>query len=336
MAHNLNFKNGKASFFSVREKAWHGLGTIVQDAPTSAEAIKLAGLDYEVEKLPIYALVNNNKRVEIPGKFTTMRMDTKVPFGVVGNDYTVLPNTEAFDFFDSIVGDKLAIYETAGALGQGETIFITAKLPNFIRVGKDDIIENYLFLTNNHNGEGMVTAALTPIRIVCNNTLNQALKNCTNRVKIMHRQDVKERVREAHKVMGLVNKMSSELEQIFNVMAATPIVDAQLKQIIVSTFATPAQLEVIARDGGARTAGESASLTRLESIISDAYAYALTSDTQQMTTTKGTVFGAYNAITGYLQNVKEVKEVESNLLSLVDGSGYRTAQKAFDTCLSLI
>lgn len=337
MAHNLNFTNGKASFMSVREKAWHGLGTIVQDSPTSAEAIKLAGLDYRVEKEQVYFNQpymqfgkERNKQIPVPDAFATVRKDTNVPFGIVGSRYEVLQNVEAFDFFDQIVGRKEAIYETAGALGQGETIFITAKLPEYIKVGQKDLIEQYLFLTNNHNGKGVVQAAFTPIRIVCNNTLNAALSHNSNRVRIMHNANVKDRLKEASKLMGIVNQLKEELEGVFNAMAKKPIVDQQLKDIIVATFATKAHMDLIAKGE------ECAQLTRFETLISDVYAYALGSDTQQMDTTKGTVFGAYNAVTGYLQNVKNVTNQESQLVSLMEGTAYDYNQKAFNLCTALL
>ncbi|HWJ30034.1 MAG TPA: DUF932 domain-containing protein, partial [Flavisolibacter sp.] len=147
MAHNLNYneQTGKYSFFSVKEKPWHCLGLIVQDYPTSREAIKFAGLDYRVEKRKLFTLDNNNhfastdKRraeVEVPNSFATMRTDTEQMLGVVGRDYEVVQNEDAFSFFDAIVGGAGGIhYETAGALGKGERIFITAKLPDYIKVG---------------------------------------------------------------------------------------------------------------------------------------------------------------------------------------------------------
>jgi phage/plasmid-like protein (TIGR03299 family) len=330
MAHNLNFNKSKYSFFSVRERAWHGLGTVVDNALTSEEAIKTAGLDYHVEKRPVHIYGPDGGDIVVPDSFATVRTDTNVPFGVVGSRYEVLQNTEAFEFFDAIVGKGEAIFETAGALGKGETIFITAKLPNHIQVGNgdNDLIEQYLFLTNNHCGKGVVQAAFTPIRIVCNNTLNAALRHNSNRVRIMHNSDVKSNLKEAHKVMGIVNKLSLELGEIYNRMAKTPVVDAQLKELIVATFATKSQLEKL---GNNEEVG-----ARFETLISDVYAYALGSDTQQMDTTRGTAFGFYNAITGYLQNVKPVYSRESQLNSIMDGTAYAYGQKAFDLAKSLL
>jgi len=114
------------------------------------------------------------------------------------------------------VGGDGIQYETAGALGKGERIFITAKLPDYITVGGNDLIEKYLFLTTSHDGFGSITAAFTPIRIVCNNTLNAALRNNTNAFKIRHTVNAKERLEEAHKLMGITNLLSSQLEGIFN------------------------------------------------------------------------------------------------------------------------
>lgn len=333
MAHKLNIIKGEASFFTVREKAWHGLGKVVQDAPNSEEAIKLAGLNYTVEKAPVYSL-RGDTYAPIAGSYETYRTDNGVTLGTVKGRYQILQNLHAFDFFDSIVGKGEAIYETAGALGAGEKIFITAKLPDYIKVGKDDLIEQYLFLTNTHDGSGVIQAAFTPVRIVCNNTLRAALKQNSNMVRIMHTGDVHGKVKAAHQIMGMANMMKAELEPIFNVMAKKPLVDSKLKNLILHTFAGKNQLDILAR--GPKTAGENASMTKLQNLVTDAYTYAMVSDTQQMATTKGTVFGAYNAITGYLQNVKDIKNEESNLISILEGSGQDYTQKAFNLSLELI
>jgi len=128
MAHNLNFneQTGQHSFFSVKEKAWHGLGQIVQDYPTSAEAIRFAGLDYNVEKRKLFTYDNENNdgnpdeeiiihEIEVPNYYATIRTDTEQVLGVVGKDYEVVQNADAFSFFDAIVGGDGILYETAGA-----------------------------------------------------------------------------------------------------------------------------------------------------------------------------------------------------------------------------
>jgi len=183
MAHQLylNEQTGKHSFFSVKEKPWHGMGQIIEDYPTSKEALQFAGLDYTVEKRPLFTYDTENQcadeetgikipEVIVPEYFATIRTDNDTVLGVVGKDYEVVQNIDAFSFFDSIVGGDGIQYETAGALGKGERIFITAKLPGYIKVGAEDLIEKYLFLTTSHDGYGSITAAFTPVRIVCNNS----------------------------------------------------------------------------------------------------------------------------------------------------------------------
>src|ERR1700749_2100556 len=206
MAHNINFneKTGQHSFFSVQQKAWHGLGQIVEGYPTSKEALQLAGLDFEVVKLPnIHRLADGTETVS-NSSFFTHRTDNGAILGdKVGTDYNIVQNRDAFSFFDAIVGGDGIQYETAGALGKGERIFITAKLPDYIKVGSDELIEKYLFLTTSHDGSGSITAAFTPVRIVCQNTLNAALYNSTNTIKIRHTIGVQDRLKEAHKVMGI-------------------------------------------------------------------------------------------------------------------------------------
>lgn len=247
MAHNLNFNNrtGKYSFFSVKEKAWHNLGQIVEDYPTSEKAIQFAGLDYDVEKSPLFTkgtgiIENDNgiemidSKLEVPNYFANIRTDNNTVLGVVGKDYHIVQNREAFSFFDSIVGGGDGIlYETAGSLGNGERIFITAKLPDYIRVGNgDDITEKYIFLTTSHDGSGSITAAFTPIRIVCQNTLNASLRNMSNVVRIRHTAGAKQRLEDAHKLMGLANKLSNELESTFNHWAKIKVGDAEMKKLI--------------------------------------------------------------------------------------------------------
>ena len=343
MAHNLNYNNntGKYSFFSVKEKAWHGLGQIVQDYPTSAEAIKHAGLDYTVEKSPLFTkgsgiveisegIVIQDTEIEVPNNFANIRTDNNTVLGVVGKDYHIVQNKDAFTFFDSIVGGGSGIlYETAGALGKGERIFITAKLPNYIRIGNsDDVIEKYIFLTNTHDGSGSITAAFTPIRIVCQNTLNASLRNMTNVVRIKHTAGAKQRLSDAYKVMGLANTMTTQMEGIFNNWSKIKVKDSEVRKLIQLALCPNKESYNLLKKGA-----EDDLSTMFKNTVDDAFAYAMINDTQQMETTKGTLFGAYNAVTGYFQNVRKYSDNEAKLKSIVmGGTAQLKTQKAFDLC----
>ncbi len=343
MAHNINFneRTGRYSFFSVKQKAWHGLGQIVEQYPTSGEAIKYAGLDYEVVKSPLFTkgsgIIETANGIEIgsselnvPDYFANIRTDNNAVLGVVGKDYHIVQNREAFNFFDAIVGGGEGIlYETAGALGNGERIFITAKLPDYIRVGNgDDVTERYIFLTTSHDGSGSITAAFTPIRIVCQNTLNASLRSMTNVVRIKHTSGAKQRIENAHKIMGLANTLSDQLEEIFNAWTKVNITDGEVKKLIQLALCPNKETLGLLKKGA-----EDEISTVFKNTVNDAFAYAMTSDTQQMKTTKGTLFGAYNAVTGYFQNVRSYRDGESKLQSIVlGGTAQLKSQKAFDLC----
>jgi phage/plasmid-like protein (TIGR03299 family) len=343
MAHDIfyNAHTGKHSFFSVKEKAWHGLGQIVQDYPTSAEAIKHAHLDYEVVKLPLFTQgrgmtigdegdIIEGYDIPVPDFFATVRTDTDTALGVVGKDYEIVQNAEAFSFFDSIVGSGDGIlYETAGALGQGERIFITAKLPDYIRVGNgDDVIEKYLFLTTSHDGSGSITAAFTPVRVVCANTLAAALRNMTNVIRIRHTANAKQRLETAHKVMGIANNLSNEMEAIFNQWSKVRITDAEVKKLIRLAMSPNKETLQFLQQGK-----EDELSTVYKNTCEDVFAYGMTSDTQQLETTKGTLFGAYNSVTGYFQNVRNYGSDEAKVKSiLMGGTAAIRTQTAFNLC----
>lgn len=333
MAHNINFneQTGKHAFFSTKQPAWHGLGTIVQDYPTSAQAIGFAGLDYTVAKAPLFAKgADPSISFAVPDQYATMRTDNNAVFGVVGKDYQIVQNADAFAFFDAIVGGGDGIiYETAGALGSGERIFITAKLPGYIRVGNsDDVTEKYIFLTTSHDGSGSITAAFTPVRIVCQNTLNAALRSASNVVRIRHTAGAKERLEQAHKVMGLADTMSAQLEGIFNEWAEVKIQDNDVKKLIQLALCPNKETFDLLKKGAADELS-----AVYKNACEAAFDYAMADDTQLMPTTKGTLFGAYNAVTGYYQNVRSFKTGEDKVKSiLLGGTAQIRGQKAFDLC----
>lgn len=333
MAHHINFNEAKGqhAFMSVKQPAWHGLGQIVADYPTSAQAIAFAGLDYEVVKAPLFAkgqypLIS----FAVPDQYATMRTDTNAVFGVVGKDYQIVQNADAFAFFDAIVGGGQGIlYETAGALGNGERIFITAKLPGYIRVGnRDDVTQKYIFLTTSHDGSGSITAAFTPVRIVCQNTLNAALRSATNVVRIRHTAGAKERLEQAHRVMGVADTLSVQLEGIFNEWAKVGVEDKQVKQLIQLALCPNKETFDLLKKGA-----EEELSSMYKNACGAAFEYAMADDTQAMETTKGTLFGAYNAVTGYYQNVRNFKTGEDKLKSIcLGGTAQARGQKAFDLC----
>lgn len=332
MSHQINYNSNtnQHSFFSVKEKAWHNLGQIIQHYPTSSEALKYAGLDFEVLKRPNIHPLPSGINIISDNSYFTFRTDTEAVLGdKIGSDYEVVQNTEAFAFFDSIVGGGDGIkYETAGALGKGEIIFITAKLPEYIRVGREDLIEQYLFLTSSHDGTGSISIAFTPVRIVCANTLNAALKHHTNCIKIRHTASAADKLKQAQRMLGLSNSLSIEMEAIYNRWSHVRISDPELKRLI--QLAMVPNREVLEK---LRNFQDDELSTQFNNIVENVYEYAQASPTQQMDTTRGTVFGAFNSVTGYFQNVRNYKDEESKFKSIMTGTALTRTQTAFDLCM---
>ena len=264
----------------------------------------------------------------VPNNFATIRTDTEEVLGVVGKDYNIVQNIDAFSFFDSIVGGKDGIlYETAGALGNGERIFITAKLPDYIRIGRDDCIEKYIFLTTSHDGYGSITAAFTPVRIVCANTLNAAMNNHNNSLKIRHTASAQDRLKQAHQLLGMTNLLANELEEVFNHWSKIRITDNSVKRLVQMAMAPNRETFQNVQNGNTDELS-----TAYNNIVSSVMEYALTNPTQQEATTKGTLYGAYNAVTGYFQNVRNFKDDESKFKSIMYGTGLQRSQSTFSLC----
>lgn len=329
--HNINFndKTGKHSFYSLKEKAWHGYGQISDKPLTSREVIIQSQLDYTVIKEQVKYTMPSGL-IHPANNYYTFRTDNEDILGEgLSEEYTVLQNVDAFAFFDQIVKGEGIIYETAGALNKGERIFITAKLPNYIRVGNNDVIEQYLFLTTSHDGKSAITIAFTPVRIVCNNTLNAALGNCTREIRIKHTASLEDKLKETPKIMGMVNTLSPMMEQAFNQWSKVRVTDKQVKRLIEIALAPNQETLDNIRDGR-----EEENSGKYKNQVYGAFGYAMMADSQQLETTKGTLFGAYNGITGYYQNVNSYKDADDKVSSLLlNGTAQKKCQIAFDLCM---
>jgi phage/plasmid-like protein (TIGR03299 family) len=320
--HNLNFNKdaGRYSFVSAKEPAWHSVGTILDHALTAREALEFGGLDFTVQKQRLFT----ERGLDVEDYFATVREDNRDVLGVVGKDYTVVQNIDSFSFFDGIVGAGNARYETAGCLHKGEIVFITAKLPREIVIGKDGLIENYLVLCSSHDGSMAITAFFTPVRVVCQNTLNAAFKNSTNRVYIKHTQNVKERFVEAAKIMGLNSEYLDKLEGAFKLLYDKRVSDQDVKSIITRAFLNKDELRALAIQGNVELS------TRKANMVDEVVRYY--HEAEEIDSIRGTGFAVYNSLTGYFQNVKNFRSDEQKMKSIVlGGLSTQYSQRVFET-----
>lgn len=174
------------TMFYTRQKPRHGLGTMVQEAPTSKDALILAGLDWQVIQKPIIT----EDGIPISGFKANLRETDNRVLGVVTDRYRTIQNHDAFAFTDSLLGEGVT-YETAGSLQNGRRVWMLAKLPQRYIISGDEITP-YLVFMNAHDGTGAIKAAMTPIRVVCMNTLNLALSTAKRSWSTNHVGDIRE------------------------------------------------------------------------------------------------------------------------------------------------
>jgi phage/plasmid-like protein (TIGR03299 family) len=228
------------SMFSVREEPWHGLGAVLDRPPaTIAEAIELSGLDWRVEREPIAVDRGDAGTVddwweprceEIQGFWANVRQDTRQVLGIVGDRYRIVQNDEAFQFVDQLIGSAMH-FETAGSLHGGRQVWVLARLPEHIEVGGDPV-RCYVLLLNSHDGSTAVVAASTPVRVVCQNTLNWALARAHQRYSIRHTDKIREHVHQARRVLELSIDYYEQFKHTGDQLASQRISEAQLRRVL--------------------------------------------------------------------------------------------------------
>ncbi len=214
------------TMFSTREKPWHGLGTIVAEAPGSKEALEVAGLDWKVVQKRIYT----GDQQLIPGYRANVRDTDNKLLGVVSDRYRVVQNEDAFAFTDSLLGEGVR-YETAGSLQSGRRVWMLAKLPNeYIILGEQ--ISPYLVFCNSHDGSGAIKVAMTPIRVVCSNTLNLALDMAKRCWTAKHTTNIADKLEEAKETLFFAEAYMSRLGQEMEVLQKERLSDRKALEYI--------------------------------------------------------------------------------------------------------
>lgn len=221
---SANFESG----FSVREVPWHGLGTIVQEAPTSADALRLAELDWNVIQKPVFT-----DGIEIPNYKANVRDKDNSVLGIVTDRYKIVQNADAFAFTDSLLDEEVR-YETAGSLRNGRTIWLLARMPQTKIL--DDEVDPFICFTNSHDGTGAIKVCMTPVRIVCSNTLNLALNTAKRMWSAKHTTNISSRLNEARHTLRLANDYMSGLGETAEKLAYSKIDTDEIMNILNEIF----------------------------------------------------------------------------------------------------
>lgn len=319
----------------------------VENCKTAAEVMSAAGLDWQVAKcelvakMPVHSdkpedngfIFGSNNYVECPNAFATYRTDHNIPLGIVKERYTPVQNVEAFTFFDNAIGKDKAIWQTAGFFGMGERIFVSAKLPKNILV-QGDPVENYLVFTTSHDGSSGVKILFSPIRVVCENTLNAAIATSSNYVSFRHTKSVHGNLDIASEILGICDSRIAFLQEKFDFMRKTQIKDEAAQNIFANVILTEDEQfkinrtghtvrQIITRDWRAiQDAGISMKKVNTLSEINNYYFSGI-----GQKEILGTAWGVYNAITGYYSNIDN-SEGAKRMDSLLYGDKSRKIELA--------
>ncbi len=319
MAHELaTTADGRTAMMYYGESPWHGLGTPLDAPATAAEAIAAAGLDYEVQMTPM----STCDGLPVPGRKAVVRQDTRQVLGVVSDRYVPVQNRQAFGFLDAVVAEGSLRYHTAGALGQGERVWLLAKLPESIRVKNgNDLVDKYLLLSNAHDGSAALRVLFSPVRVVCANTLSLAHRRGTGEgISIMHKGDLQAKICQAQEVLGLAQHFFDAAAVIDRLAGYSPT-SAQLSVYFQDLYPDPEE----GKDNG-RAVKARADLQRL-------FEEGIGHDQPDV---KGTAWAAYNAVTEYVDHrrpgrgANDRDRASRRLDSVWFGSGARLKARAWD------
>lgn len=209
---------------------WHGLGTPVEEAPNSEEALRLAGLDWTVSP---HAVKDAETGLIIPNTFSNTRSSDSKSLGIVTDRYKIVQNVDAFRFTDELLGGDVR-YETAGSLKEGKTVWLLARLPETEILG--DKTEQFLVFANSHDGTGRVRVCCTPVRVCCQNTLNWSLESAKRSWSMTHAGNIEYKLDEAHQTLELAGKYISRLKVEADKRATVKVSDTQFETFVKNLF----------------------------------------------------------------------------------------------------
>jgi len=305
------------------EVPWHQLGTKLDQPPTAHEAIDAAGLSYQVE----LRAIKTDDGKPINQRKATVRSDDQAVLGVVGNSYIPVQNHQAFGFLDAVVAEGSLRYHTAGALGKGERIWLLAQLPDQIRIKQsDEVVDKFLLLTNSHDGSSALRVYFTPIRVVCQNTLNLAdRKGKGQGIAIRHKGNLHAKISEAQRVLGLSQRFYDDAEAKINLLAEHSPTRPQVENYFKLLYPDP-------------VTGDS---TRTNNIRQELMRLFQDGIGHQQRSIRDTTWTAYNSITEWVDHHRPTRsglpadQASQRLNSAWFGSGARLKAKAWDLALEL-
>jgi phage/plasmid-like protein (TIGR03299 family) len=358
---NLDSSNGKVAVVVAGEPAWHGLGKNVSGAFDSDQALEWGGLDWKVSLWDVFAGPDRNSRpisVIAPDHRAVVRTDTQAVLGVVGTKYKLFQNAELGQFMDGLVGEKLAVFHTAGSLDGGKRVWMQMLLPQDYYVTPKDVTQAFVLGTMAHDGTGAIKFSLSTNRVVCQNTLRRAVAERGDGLSIRHTQSMKGKVNEARKALGLISQDMDVYAEEARAMARVKLGRSDVEKYVKTLtrtngqpyFPTETPPEISLEDVLKATEARE----EIGRELLDGY-YAATERIAKKNkaileavlcnhdcdVAAGTAWGAYNAVSEYSDHGATFRgqgaeeKANSRLNSAWFGAGHELKQAAFQAALEM-
>ncbi len=307
------------SMMYVGKTPWHGIGVPLDNPPTAAEAIKAAGLNWKVEKRPLFTPKTANggrdDLREVEGYNAVVRKDKNRVLGVVGKNWQPLQNREAFRFFDPFIEAGSAEYHTAGSLKDGQYVWVLVRLDaDPITVVKGDEVGKYLLLSNSHDGKAAINVRFTPIRVVCWNTLTMVESDDAGPfLRIYHKGNLKQTMQKVQEVVDITNRTFSATMEQYRWLAKRQV--GNIHQYVLDVLRVPDDAEKPPR-----------ALDNIIQLFEDGRG-------QDNPAVRGTYWAAYNAVTEWVDH--ERGRDGSRLQAAWYGEGRRIKQRGLEVATEL-
>lgn len=331
MSHEITLReDGRAEAMFALHPAWHGLGTVTEQAPSSADALKLAGLDWEVEQAPVYATfeaAGKMQRQVLEGYQANLRSDNHACLGVVGREYEVVQNTEAFNFLDSLDMDGIVRYESAFSLSGGKRVCVLARMPKRDVIAGNDELCRYVLFQTTHDGSGSVRVFPTSVRVVCANTLAVAINKDSRRgLSIHHSGKVHQKLAVAQKVLSRADALFNGFAQAADILSQKAMPHAAFAEFLAELCPLP--------DDTDKQKRKATNVESLRDTIKQAYGRELEM-AQELGVKTNTAWNALNAVTQAVDHAprtgrRSKSDAESRWDITQHGSGAELKNRAFE------
>jgi phage/plasmid-like protein (TIGR03299 family) len=311
MSDNIARINGQDAAFYADEQAWHGKGVVVKEARSWSEVVELAQLNWSVSKLPLFG--PDGMEIEQWGVFKVDQSGKPEQyFGPVGKVYTEIQNEYMFNFVDTILGAANgAHYDSAGALGNGERVWVNARIPELdYKVAGVDEHRSYLLFASSHDASLSAICKSTSIRVVCQNTLTQALAMNSSFTKVKHTKAAESKLEAAKKLMKNAVKNKQDIEDKLNLLARRVLTRETYMDTINAIFPVP-------------KGKENETNTRRDNVLLAVTKLFESNDGDKYPEFRGTAYNLLNAVTEYVDHERGTRISDDRRASGVDESKAR-------------